>query len=127
MFELIMFILVVDDLRLFGDTFHGMPIKYAVTSKEALDILESEFHDVAEVWLDHDLGMFGEIADEVTPVIYWLEEKGHNEQANHVYCIRVLTSNPVGAQKIAMLSRYYFIGATVTHHKLRNEEEEAAN
>ena len=117
------FILIVDDLRLFEDH-EGLPLVYAVNSGEALDILKRDFENVREVWLDHDLGMVNGKLDDVTPVINWLEEKSFYSEHRHVSCIRILTNNPVGAQKISALSRYYNIGPTIQHTSLRQVHSE---
>lgn len=111
-----MFALVVDDLRLFGDQFNGLPIRYAINSKQALEILESDFGMIQEILLDHDLG--GD--DTIMPVVNWLDKKAYNGEANHITTIRILTSNPVGYNKIMLaLDRHFFIGLTPKHIGLR--------
>jgi hypothetical protein len=112
----LVFILVVDDLRIFSDKIGDNIVHHSLSSADAIKFLEENFPMVSEVWLDYDLG--GE--DTVVPVINWLEEKAHTGKANHICCIRILTSNPVGAQKIAALGRYFYIGNTPTHIALRN-------
>jgi hypothetical protein len=117
-----MLILVVDDLRLFGDEYHECIVHYAVNSADALAFLEDEtnFGMLSEIWLDHDLGQLEDgTNDEVTPVINWLEEKAHNGECNHINAIRILTNNPVGAQKIAYLNKYFYIAPTPKHTGLR--------
>ncbi len=102
-----MFVLVVDDLRLFGEKYEDMVIQYATSSKEALEFLENNFGLISEIWLDHDLG--GD--DTVVPVVNWLDEKARKGEANHITAIRILTDNPVGYNKIMLaLDRHFFIG-----------------
>jgi len=111
-------ILVVDDLRLFGDKFNDMEIVYAVNSKEAIEELNKNYSNFSEIFLDHDLGMVDGKADDIGPVINWLEEQA-------VWCIagdvklRILTANPVGFQRIKALEKYFQILPTPKHVALR--------
>ena len=111
-----MFVLIVDYLRIFPDKIEDNIAFHALSSKAALKFLEENFSMTSEIWLDFDLGG----PDTVVPVINWLEEKAHNGEANHICCIRILTNNPVGAQKIAALGRYFFIGLTPQHIGIRD-------
>lgn len=111
-----MFILVVDDMRIFPDKVRDNIVFHALSSEAAIKFLEENFNLTSEIWLDHDLG--GD--DTVVPVINWLEEKAIQGKADHLCCIRVLTSNPVGAQKIAALGRYFYIGNTPVHIAMRD-------
>ena len=113
-------ILVVDDLRLFGDNYKNVPILHAINSKQAIEILDTMFPFIIEFWLDHDLGMVAGEIDSIYPVLNWLEEKGFNGESFDKK-IRILTSNPVGFQKIKALSRYYEILSTPNHLGIREE------
>ncbi len=116
-------ILVVDDLRIFPDTIGDSIVHHALNSKDAITFLEANFPMISEIWLDHDLSIIDDKADEITPVLYWLEEKAYNGEANHINCIRVLTNNPVGAQKIAALGRYFYIAPTPKHIGIREVKD----
>ena len=111
-----MIILVVDDLRIFPDNIGDNIVHHTISSQEALEFLEKNFSLISEIWLDHDLGG----TYEVTPVLNWIEKKAINGEANHICCLRILTSNPVGAQKIAALNRYFYIAPTPKHIDIRS-------
>lgn len=112
-----MIIVCVDDLRLFGDTFQDCLIHYATNSSDALKFLEENLPLIQEVWLDHDLGD----GDEITPVINWLDEKAREGKTDHISCIRILTNNPVGYNKIMLaLQRHFFVGITPKHVGIRD-------
>lgn len=116
-----MYVLVVDDLRLFGDKFVDLDIRYALNSKDAITILEQEADSFEEIWLDHDLGIVDEKIDDVIPVVNWIEEKlVTSDKLSNLQRIRILTSNPVGYQKIKALGRYIDIGGTPQHIGVRN-------
>jgi len=101
-----MSVLVIDDLRLFGCVFKDHMIAYAINSAEALAQLEEKAEQFVEIWLDHDLGK----NDTVLPVINWIEEDFHtSHRLKKLSCIRILTNNPVGYQKIHALQRYVLI------------------
>jgi len=110
-----MFILVVDDLRIFPDKIGDNIVYHALTSTAALKFLTENFLLTSEIFLDFDLGG----TDDATSVINWLEEKAYNGEANHICAIRILTKNPVGYQRIAALAKYYFIGSTPQHIGIR--------
>jgi len=112
----IVFILVIDDFRIFPNRIGDNIVHHALSSADGIKFLKENFEMISEVWLDYDLG--GD--DTVVPVINWLEEKAFNGEANHICCIRILTSNPVGAQKIAALGRYFYIGNTPVHIAVRD-------
>jgi hypothetical protein len=109
-----MLILVVDDLRYFGETYKDCIIHYALNSKDALCFLndKTNFDMLSEIWLDHDLGLVDGIEDDIEPVINWLEEKAHAGDCSHISDIRILTNNPVGFQKISWLNKYFYIAPT---------------
>jgi hypothetical protein len=115
-------VLVVDDLRLFGDEFNGCIVHYATNSADALAFLndETNFGMLSEIWLDHDLGL----NDTIDPVLNWLEEKAYNKKCNHINAIRILTNNPVGMTKIAWLGKYFYIAPTPKHIGLREINSE---
>jgi hypothetical protein len=111
-----MSILVVDDLRVFGSRFQGKLILYAINSGEGLRQLDDHAEELQEIWLDHDLG--GD--DTVIPIVNWIEEDFHNKnRLQHLGCIRILTNNPVGFQKIKALERYVTIAPTPQHIGIR--------
>lgn len=110
--------LIIDDLRLFGDTFNGMPIIYAINSKQALDQLNKNYNDFAEILLDHDLGLVDGNPDDIGPVLNWLEEKAFYGELQDVK-LRILTANPVGFQRIKALEKYFEILPTVKHVSIR--------
>lgn len=117
-------ILVVDDLRLFGDIFNGMPVIYALNSEQALDILKYHAwsaNPFIEVFCDHDLGEVNGKYDDITPVINWLEEAYYFENPKEVRNIklRILTSNSVGYQRIKVLEKYFEILPTPQHIGIR--------
>lgn len=105
-----MFILVVDDLRIFAAPEDAV-IHHARTSADALTFLEENFGMISEIWFDHDLGG----TDDVMSVVRWLEEKAVNGEANHITAIRIVTDNPVGYQKIAWLGQYFHIAPKPNH------------
>ena len=115
-----MFVLVVDDRRIFGDKHNDCIVHHTTSSVQALEFLKENFGLVSEMWLDYDLGG----SDTVTPVIDWLDEKAYNGEANHITAIRILTDNPVGYNKIMLaLDRHFFIGVTPKHKSIRGEPE----
>ena len=116
-----MYVLVVDDLRLFGNTFYNLEILYALNSKDAITILEQDAINISEIWLDHDLSMVDGKVDDVVPVINWIEEAINScVKLNNLKAIRILTNNPVGYQKIKALERYIDILPTPKHEGIRN-------
>lgn len=110
-----MFILVIDDLRIFSDKIGDNIVHHALSSKEAIAFLEENFLLISEIWFDYYLSG----PDDVEPVINWIEEKAIQGEANHICCIRILTSSSVGAQKIAALGRYFYIAPTPVHIDIR--------
>lgn len=116
-------ILVVDDMRLYGDSFQGKPIAYAITSAEAIEFLEKHFNELTEIWWDHDLGKLSDGSlDTVVPVINWVEERAINGEANHIETIRIHTTNPGGLQKLYPLAKYFHLGIAIEHTGLREIE-----
>lgn len=115
-------ILVVDDLRLFDEYFDGIPVFYAINSKEALKILKNNYENIEEIFLDHDLGIVDGKIDDVMPVLNWIEEH-HCISSGFpkLKGIRILTNNPVGYKKIKALERYFKILPTPKHTGIRKE------
>lgn len=91
-------VLAVDDLRKFPKKdSQGRWIIPAKSVEEAMLWLSK--YEVAEVWLDHDLGTnkMGELED-IRPVVRYIEAIAKN--GGWAPKIRILTSNPVGRQYI---------------------------
>ena len=110
-----MIILVVDDLRLFPNEMEGNIVHHEVSSRGAIKFLEENFSMISDIFLDFYLGG----KDTTMPVVNWLWKKAEKGQANHICSIRIITSSPTGAQKIATLSRYFYIGPRPQHIDIR--------
>lgn len=93
--------LLIDDLRRFRD---ARPATVARTSHEALTILQASPDAVwDEVWLDHDLGLLSSgIPDTIMVIVDYFCERAFNDNPVDVGLIKVHTSNPVGAQQMAV-------------------------
>lgn len=92
-------VLVIDDLRTFID-YEG-DITYARSWQEGLQMLEMGVWD--EVFLDHDLGLTGDIR----PLIKWLVVCAEDNKPALVKQFYTCTDNPVGRDWIiGMLEPY---------------------
>lgn len=89
--------LIIDDLRILNLT---GDVKYARTVNKALDIL-NEAQELDDLWLDHDLGYSDGHFQDIWPVVAYIEERlTYNPiKIGEVY---VITSNPVGAQRLKL-------------------------
>ena len=93
-------VLAIDDVRTFPKKdSKGRWIIPARNIEQAMTWLEK--YEVAEIWLDHDLGknQAGEIED-IRPVVRYIEAIAKN--GGWAPKIRILTSNPVGRQYIQL-------------------------
>lgn len=96
--------LIIDDDRYF-ESLGDDGVTYARTVKEAAHFLKLGPYD--EIWLDHDLGLGGDI----NPIIVMLEELAYAEQHPTEHII-IHTMNPTGRHRMHMaLAPHY----KVTH------------
>lgn len=90
--------MVIDDERTLVKPGHD--VHHVRTSKDALQVLQSDSPGVQKSWdalyLDHDLG--GE--DTIRPIVDFLEEKVFFGDPLDIGCIFAHTANPVGADYI---------------------------
>jgi hypothetical protein len=105
-------IVVIDDERTLPIS--EIPVMLARTSDEGLALLK-EFQSsgvrVNELWLDHDLGESDSAPygwDTIMPVVYWLEEQGHNGTPLDVEFVMVHTANPAAAPAMMEALRPYY-------------------
>lgn len=107
-------IVCIDDERWFKPELEeAADIKYARTSAEGIALLR-ELHqkgvEVAEIWLDHDLGEIDTPPywDTIMPVVAYLEELGHEGTPYPTGSILIHTMNAAMVQTMTVaLNRYY--------------------
>ena len=94
-------IILIDDLRSFVD---GRSAEVARTSAAGVELL-NRFRDrrLDELWLDHDLGE----DDTIWPVVEVLERAAFEDRPFDIGVIKVHSSNPAGASKIAQVLRHW--------------------
>ena len=89
--------LVIDDLRILG--LPGKTI-YARNLEQAFAALAKR-KKWDEVWLDHDLGMVDGREQDIWPIVGFFEQRAQYDpiQIANLY---IITSNPVGAQRMKL-------------------------
>lgn len=119
-------IVCIDDERSFKrELEEGANILYARSSAEGIALLtdlQEKGVEVAEIWLDHDLG---EIAtppywDTIMPVVAWLEELGYNGTPYPTPHIMIHTANASAAPAMkTALEPYYTVYRTSSWQDFR--------
>ena len=109
-------IVCIDDERSFqAELEEGSDIHYARTSADGIALLkdlQEKGVEVAEIWLDHDLGETNEPPywDTIMPVVAWLEELGHAGTPYPCIGIVIHTMNFSAVPAMnAALSPYYHV------------------
>jgi hypothetical protein len=107
-----MIILVIDDMKLYGTHYCDSILQYAHSSKTAIDILQTDFSLMNEIWMNYNL----KNNDTVQPVIDFLLDMAYNKKVNHITAIRILTNDPLNYSKIAAALNPYFYITNLPKH-----------
>jgi len=113
-------ILVIDDDRIYQNSYDGKLVIHAKSSEAAIDFIEKQWPNISELWLDHDLG--GD--DTIRPVLNFIDEKlFHNEFTPDNHIIRCQSSNPEGKRLVrewAKHKNFHMVSNTPTPKRYRS-------